>query len=606
MKNIITFLILLTFSFSFSQNDSINKLEEIVLKGNFSPSLNSGYSIAIISDSILNSEYQNLGSLLQNQVNLYFKQNGNGMVSSISLRGTSASQTGVYWNGIAVNSSLNGQTDFNTLTASSFDEVEIRKGGGSVLLGSGAIGGAINLRDKIIFQNKKEGNIQMGYGSYQSFSAQLKGLYSSDNLFAKVSIGGSKSNNDYPYLNTDLINENGEYKNYNISGVLAYKINNKNQINFYTSIIDNDRNISNTLTAESNSKLLNFDSRFLFDWKNLGDRYTSSLKLAYLQEKFTYFFDKDLPNNSKGESKNLITKYDFTYFLNNNIFFNSGIEYKNSKGNGSSIPNVDQNDFTSYFLFHHQPTSKLNYNLSFRKGISTDYSIPFIYAIDGRYNFSTKFLIRANYATNYRLPTFNDLYWEPGGNSELKSEKSNSTEIGFEYTHKLLRFNITTFYIKSKDLIQWQPVTNTLWQPQNIQEVTNYGIELSANAQKQINNHLLGLKIQYDYTISQDEELNKQLIYVPYHKANSILNYQYNKWIFTYNLQYTGEVFITTSNTQTLNAYWLSNITFNRNILKNKLKLSLIINNLFDENYQSVAFRPMPNRNFILNINLKI
>ena len=117
----LTFICVLTYA----QNNYSNELEEIVLRGNFSPALSSGYALETISDSIIKSSYQSLGSLLQNTSNLYFKQNGNGMVSSISLRGTGASRTGVYWNGLAINSSLNGQTDFNTLFANGFDNVII-------------------------------------------------------------------------------------------------------------------------------------------------------------------------------------------------------------------------------------------------------------------------------------------------------------------------------------------------------------------------------------------------------------------------------------------------------------------------------------------------
>ena len=606
MKKYITSLFLLIFALSFSQSDPINKLDEIVLKGSFSPVLNSGYSVQIISDSILTNNYQSLGNLLQNQVNAYLKQNGNGMVSSISLRGTNSSQTGVYWNGIAINSSLNGQTDFNSIAVNSFDEVEIRKGGGSVLLGSGAIGGAINLSDKIVFQNKKEAHIISGLGSYQTYTIQASGLISTDNLFAKVSLGGSRSENDYPYVNSDLFNENGEYKNYNINGVFAFKINDKNRLGFYTSIFDNDRNTSRTITAASNAKLLNFDSRYLLDWKYLGNRYTSSLKLAYLNESFTYFFDKDLSNTSKSRSSSWVAKYDFTYFLNNEILFNSGIEFENAKADGDNISNVEQNDLTAYVLFHHQPISSFRYNLSIRKGISSIYDIPFVYSFDGRYDISKKFTLKAAFSSNYRLPTFNDLYWDPGGNSDLRSEKSNSAEIGFDFVHQFLNLNITSFYIKNDDLIQWQPVSGTIWQPVNIQNVTNYGIELSAWAQKKYEHHLFLLKVQYDYTMSKDDNLNKQIIYVPNHKGNFIFNYQLKKWNFSYNLQYTGEVFTTTSNTQTLNAYWLSNIDISKSFFKNRLQLAFKINNLLDENYQSVAYRPMPNRNYMLNINLKI
>ncbi len=133
MKSCCDMRTLFLFLFSFyclltnAQNDSINKLEEILLKGNFSSKLSEGYFIVTISDSILKSTYQSLGSLLQNNSNLYFKQNGYGMVSSISLRGTGAARTGVYWNGIPINSSLNGQTDFNTLFANGLTMLSLEK-----------------------------------------------------------------------------------------------------------------------------------------------------------------------------------------------------------------------------------------------------------------------------------------------------------------------------------------------------------------------------------------------------------------------------------------------------------------------------------------------
>jgi len=590
----------------YTQNNHSNELEEIILKGNFSPTLNSGYSIEKIPDSILKSTYESLGNLLQNISNIYFKQNGNGMVSSISLRGTGASQTGIYWNGIPINSSLNGQTDFNTLYANGFDNVEIRRGGGSVLLGSGAIGGAINLSDKILFNSEKNGNILLGFGSYTTLNTQLTGKISTDKLYAKISLGAFGSKNDYPYLGTKIKNENGELKNYNFNGVLAYKLNEKNIINFYTTIFDSDRNTSRTLTASSNSKLLDYNSRFLFDWKLLGNKYTSSFKIAYLNEKNIYFFDQDQSDFSESLSNKFIGKFDFTYFLNTKVSFNAGAQLDNVKGQGTNIQETVQNDFTSYFLFRHQPISRVNYNVSIRKGFSNQYEIPFIYAIDFNFDLFKNLILKGNYSTNYRLPTINDLYWEPGGNPDLIPETSSTIELGMVYAKSILKFNLTTFLIKSDNLIQWQPITNDIWQPFNIQSVKNYGIEFSASIQKKIDVHQIDFKIQYDYVHAIDQSLNKQLIYVPNHKANSIFNYQYKKWGFVYNLQYTGKVYTTTSNTQSLNAYTLSNISINRSLLKNKLLLAFKVNNLFDENYQSVAYRPMPNRNFTFNINLII
>ena len=95
-----------------------------------------------------------------------------------------------------------------------------------------------------------------------------------------------------------------------------------------------------------------------------------------------------------------------------------------------------EDDFTGYVLMHHQPWKKFMYNVSIRAGASSAYDIPLIYSLDARYLFTKSLSLRGAYSTNYRLPTFNDLYWEPGGNPELKPEFSSSGEIGLDFQLK--------------------------------------------------------------------------------------------------------------------------------------------------------------------------
>ncbi len=590
-----------------AQSDSINKLDEIILRGNFSPVLNSGYEVRVIPDSILKNNFESLGTLLQKQANFYFKQNGNGMVSSISLRGTSASQTGVYWNGIGINSALNGQTDFNTLQANSFDQLEVRKGGGSVLFGNGSVGGAINLKDEVNFNNVQQARVLLGLASFDTYFTQLTGIWGSDRFYAKISGGAQASKNDYPYLNTSLENDNGAYVNYNLNATLGYKINELHSLRFNTSIFDNDRELSRTLSSESSAKLKNNDRRFLLDWTYLGSRYTSSLKVALLHEDFQYLFDKNISaNESIGSSDRLIGKYDFTYFLKNDMFFRAGVEFENARGNGNNINEVSQDDFTGYALMHHEPWRKFTYNLSIRAGASSAYDIPVIYSLDARYLFTPSLSLRGAYSTNYRLPTFNDLYWEPGGNPELKAEFSSSGEIGLDYQLKDLRVGAGWYVIKSKDLIQWRPVTQDFWQPVNIDKASNQGLEFMASYNRVIGNHSVVLRANYDYTLATDDNSDKQLIYVPKHRAGGVLDYSWKKWGFNYNLQYVGKVFTTTSNSESLDDYLLSDISLIRSLCKDIVTLNVKVNNLFNVNYQSVAFRPMPGRNYVLQFNFKI
>jgi iron complex outermembrane receptor protein len=597
---------LLSSGYAFGQTHESERLQEILLRGNFAKTVNPGYSIQVIGDSILRSDYQSLGMLLQEQANLYFKQNGYGMVSSISLRGTTASQTGVFWNGILINSSLTGQTDFNTLQGNSFSEIEIRRGGGSVLLGSGAVGGAVNLSDRIAFGAEDVYHLFLGSGSYNTFKGQFTGRMSSERFFAKISLGGYASDNDYPYLGTTLKNDNGEIENYNASLSFGYKLGERNQFNLYTTLFSNDRNLPRTLTATSRERLENLDSRLMAEWKYLGDRYTSSLKVAYLHEDYTYFFNRDNPENrAEGESDRWVGRFDMTYYLNEAMLLKGGLEFENARGNGYNLSEAQRDDFTAYALFQHRLSPRFVYDLSTRAGASSAYAIPVIFSADASLALTDDLDLRGAYSSNYRLPSFNDLYWVPGGNPDLEPESSHSAELGLNYEKSGLRFSVTGFAINSRDLIQWQPVSGGIWSPTNINRSSNYGIEAMLRGSFALIQNGLSWNLQYDYTRATDEDLDTRLIYVPEHRANAILTYLFSTWAVQYQVQYTGEVFTTTSNSQVLDDYAISNIEVSKSFLKESLRVLLQVNNLFDKAYESVAYRPMPNRNFQLNINFK-
>ena len=609
MKQLFLFFFFFT-AFIYAQNDSITILDEVKLHGNFTKKFNAGFKIQIISDTIINKATLSLGDLLQKNANLYFKQNGNGMVSSISLRGTGASHTGVYWNGIAINSSLNGQTDFNTLSANGFNQIEIRKGAASTLFGSGAIGGAINLKDKTTFTPtlKKEFTSTVGLASFNSQNLFVQSKFSAEKYYVKISVLGNKSDNDYPFLNTDpqLFNENGKFNNYQIKSAFAYKISQNNQLKLFTIFNNNYRELSRTISAPSNSLLKNKDNKLMLNWLNTNTNYNSDFKLAYINESYQFFIAKELNNFSFGKTDNYIAKYDFKYLLKNKKSILFGFDNKFTQSNGSSILKKERNIFEIYALYHQELFNKLTYNLSIRKGKTKAHKIPLIYSVDTKFDINKNWNFRANYSTNYRIPTFNDLYWENSGNENLIPETNNSSEIGIYFKNKKLNFNLISFITKSNDLIQWKPESANLWKPVNIQSVTSKGIEFDFNYLIQLNQHKINVNTQYSFTKSIDNTLKKQLIYVPNNKTSTNLNYQYKNWSFNYNFEYFDTVFITTSNTQILSDFNLSAIEFSKTFFNDKWRINFYINNLFNKNYQIVSYRPMPGRNYKLNINFKI
>src|SRR5690606_22669337 len=149
------FIILLIFLFGHAvqaQLDSLQHLDEVFLTDSKLENFWSGFTQNRIGKSSVERNSFSLTEVLQYNSFIYFKENGAGMVSSPSFRGTNAAQTAVIWNGININSIFTGQTDFNTISPLGYDEITVRSGGGGVQYGSGAVGGSIHLNNYFSFE----------------------------------------------------------------------------------------------------------------------------------------------------------------------------------------------------------------------------------------------------------------------------------------------------------------------------------------------------------------------------------------------------------------------------------------------------------------------
>jgi iron complex outermembrane receptor protein len=126
----------------------------------------------------------------------------------------------------------------------------------------------------------------------------------------------------------------------------------------------------------------------------------------------------------------------------------------------------------------------------------------------------------------------------------------------------------------------------------------------------------LKININYAYVLStnnktnavQDANINKQLIYVPLYKSNIMASLYYKKGFITCNQQYVGYRFTSADNSSFLNPYWITNLMFGYGFkLKKKIfELTVNVNNLFNTEYESIAYRPMPFRFMETGINIKL
>ncbi|PNW26753.1 TonB-dependent receptor plug domain-containing protein [Formosa algae] len=590
-----------------AQTDSIQKLEEVYITADAQlKAFSNSQTVLVLTDSVISKNQPSLTALLNYNTPIFFKENGLGMVSSPAFRGTTAQQTAVVWNGININSQLNGQTDFNTLNTSDFNAISVRSGGGSVIYGSGAIGGSIHLNNVFNYTEGFTNTIKSSYGSFNTLQLNYNGNITFNNLSANIGISRNSSDNDYDYVDSDDSNQNGDFYNTSLNANISYRLNQNNLLKFYSYIYDGERHFSLINANETPTKYKDFNTRHLLEWDAFYSKITSKFKLAYITEEYKYFSNTASDIYSYGQVNSIIAKYDFTYNPSEDITINAIADATQNKGEGTSIVQEERNIASFNLLFKQQLTPWFLYELGLRQEITNNYNSPFLYNLGLQFQVSSLYSITVNGSKNFRIPTFNDLYWEDSGNPDLKPESSYQAEIGNHLALKHTKLSVTAYYNDITDMIRWLP-NGSIWQPSNTDHVITYGLEGVLNYSRTVNDHTFSFNSTYAYTISENQETKKQLTYVPYHKATASLGYSFKNLSAFYQWLYVGKVFTTTDNLSrySIDDYHLSNIGIDYNF-NTTFTLGGKLNNIWNTNYKSGSNRYMPGRNFSINLNINI
>ncbi|MGE4347419.1 MAG: TonB-dependent receptor plug domain-containing protein [Flavobacteriaceae bacterium] len=589
-----------------AQDNLVVEIQEVVISDNLLKDYSQTQKTEKLTDSIIKRSSSFLTSVLNYNSLIYFKENGVGGASSASFRGTTASQTAVIWNGININSQTSGQTDFNAINSLSFDNITVKSGGGSVLYGSSAIGGSIHLNNDLYFYDQFENELFLKYGSFNTFDGRFQTKIASDKYSLQLGFTRSFSDNDYDWVGKDRKNLNGQFENSTFNANFGYKINASNTLKFYSQYFSGERHFSLIFPTETPTKYQNTDIRNLLEWASISDRFTSRVKLAHLFEQYQYFPHINNRFFTFGEVESLIAKYDLAYDFSDKIKLNTIIDFTQNKGKGSDIRSEKRQIGSGSLMFKHLISGKFLYEITLRKEITDNYESPLLYSLGIKYNVTDFYSAKFNASKNFRIPTFNDLYWVTGGNSDLKPETSYQAEITNEFRIKNFKISLTGFYNRLEDMLRWIP-SGSLWNPTNTDEVEIFGFEAGLSYSKNIGKHTVELNGNYGHTSSKDKKTDKYLVYVPVHKANTSVLYGYQNLNLYGEFLYVGEIFTRSDNNSKYNidAYQVYNLGADYTFKKH-YTIGVKVQNMLNTYYESVESRPLPGRNFIVYLNVKL
>ncbi len=212
----------------------------------------------------------------------------------------------------------------------------------------------------------------------------------------------------------------------------------------------------------------------------------------------------------------------------------------------------------------------------------------------------------------FRAPTFNERFWQPGGNPDLKAERGWSADAGLLLQPRLraggVEAEVTFFYTRLRHQIVWQPgfvdAGVQVWRPANLRRVVTRGMEASLRGQLALAATALDGGLTFTLADARDRSdpaapsYGQPLRYEPREQLKLHLGAARGAFRLDLSGRLVGPRFLTTDASMRLPAYRVfdAQLGYRRTLGSVAATLSLAVENLFDSAYSIVRFYPMPPR----------
>ncbi len=608
--------------------DTVYQLKSVTIPADRLHSYSKGSSIITI-DSITLERYgsDDAATLLSTQTPVYIKSYGPGGLATISIRGTLATHAGVYWNGVNINQPNLGMTDLSLVPMFFFESVELQYGGSSALFGSGNIGGGLHLENHAHFSEPLHIKLTAGAGSFHEFPGNAKVSYGGAKFAYAGGISLKSNDNNFPYTDHQherVRQENASFSNRSVMQQFDYRTGTNSLLSAGFWNQHSDRDLPAAMNASESKQHQQDDSyRTYLKWAVIKGNKLFVVRSAWLVDKMHY----TNPQSSVDAhylTRTALLETEYNWYVSAKTRLGLAV---NAAADMATIAAYqgDRRQLKGSILASLQqmlPMANWIMTANLRKEWIEGYRVSLCPSLGAEGAISNHLKAKLNLSRNFRVPTLNDRFWQPGGNPDLKPESSWNGEAGVTwFTLDQSRswqadFGLTAYASVINDLILWTPGTVTIWSPENIQQIYSRGIEMNSHATF-VSGRISGaFHGAYSYTPSSFAKnepgmpavKGNQLTYIPLHNAVAGLRLSRGPFFVEWEQSLTGKRYTLKDNSEYLDGYSLSNLSAGSRISVNKAKFLIqgVIRNLFNTNYQAIQNYAVPGRNFLITIHLSI
>jgi outer membrane cobalamin receptor len=582
----LSFLVGVCFADSVKEDTSLYVLEEVIVKADRRLTLSlSPLDVSLLTEREIN--WRNVYTpteMLEIAPNTSVERTTKGAFKCIALRGFSASDNLVLYDGIPMNTGFANWANLMSFPANEIGRIEVVQGPNSIVYGPNAIGGVINLLSKKETGGfSLDGQIRSGDRGFRRYMASFSG-----GKKANYRLSVSRDESDGYLPNTD-------YRGMNIGGELSFRFKGYN-LRFNGGFLDFDAGVP--IDPKAPQRIEDWRGRrgsFVME----GNPYafwTTSIKAYANFESYRIKIFKDttfseLKKDLLNDGKTLGGEFLNNFLISTDKLLSLGIQWERHLVDFAYVGGRREINLYGAFLQgvftgirDFAVTVGIRGDRHSISGDKADFSLGVTYTPKRGKK------LRFSLGTASRYPAIRELYMTspaPGrGDSTLQMERSYSVETGFDLSlggTKWLKVNF--FYTRAKNLIE-RDLSVSPWVFSNIGSARMQGLEVEVSSEGEFG-YFFNLSLLDAKDLNEDKPLN----FRPNLRANLGLQYGIAGSKVFLTGRFVGEQHYTAYNPETessedriLKDYYLVDLKLTYPLLS-MLELSLAVDNLLDRDY---------------------
>lgn len=576
--------------------------------------------------------HDNLGTVLSCQSPVTVRLYGSsGSLASVSLRGTGTNHTQVNWNGFPINSPTTGQADLSLIPSGFMQQVDIINGASGALFGSGTFGGTVNMVNKPDWKNRAGIACTFDGGSFGTINSRVMARIGNRYIQYHISYIRQETENDfyytdhYKYGNPVLCRKHNSYRSSGLIQNIFINLPRGNTLEAGGWYQQKIFELPALMGAYQESNAVQKDStlRIYITYRKMFEKSRLVLKSAWFTDDLRYTDkisgdDDEFSIDSKIGARQLLNDLEYRYYFSRRLIVGAEAAFSSLTGISNNYSQrIHENEFSvSSFL-------KLNLgkwvgNLGLRKEYYEGTDPGLLYSLGWRYKMSESLILRTNLSNKFRKPSFNEKYWNPGGNPNLRPEKGWGADAGVEgrlfanSKASSVQYTVSGFFQAIDNWIQW--VMHDSLTPVEYKTVHAMGIETDLFYQYKTENLVFTSSFFYYLNrsvIARTYDNNplyegRQLMYIPLHTAKINLYLSWKGWTAGLNLNASGKRETVDSNDKMLQlpGYVIANAMtgYERKYRSLSVKIGFRVENLLNKQYEIIRAYPMPGRAYYLTV----